>query len=55
MTDGKWVTTGEQKIMKVGRLGSSVSWDRSAFLFLTVQTRKGLVFQNEKSCCDHGE
>lgn len=35
MTDGKWVTTGEQKIMSVGRLGSSISWDRSAFLFFS--------------------
>jgi len=54
VTDGEWVTTREQKIMMVGRLGSSISWDSSAFLFLTVKIMEGMVFQNEKSCCDYG-
>ncbi len=48
MTDGKWATTGEQKIMSVGRLGSSISWDRSAFLFFSDTSRKEWLFQMKK-------
>jgi len=48
VTDGKWVTTGEQKIMSVGRLGSSISWDRSAFLFFSDTNGKDRFFEMKK-------